>query len=202
MKEWLSQHGYLLIVFAAVLTVTVVVFYFAVKAASKHNRNFKAQEAEMRRLLALKEKYMNFTEETLSENDEKELLEGVALSYQIRLQRQENPEKAYAELNEEKKYVYVLDVFCADGDVKTFFSENGEIVKDKILPALESIGMSDFAAELKIIYDMYDNSNEEVSYSEESLSKMNAFILEKDILSAIKVKGAKYIKSNYEHLKN
>ena len=70
--------------------------------------------------------------DTLTENDENELLEGVALSYQIRLQRQDNPEKAYEELNDEKKYVYVLDVFCADGDVKVFFSENGEIVKKMI----------------------------------------------------------------------
>ncbi len=202
MKEWLSQHGYLLIVFVVVLIVAAVVFYFAVRAVSDHNRTFKAQEAEMRRLLAVKEKYMYFTEDTLKENDERELLEGVALSYQIRLQRQDNPEKAYEELNEEKKYVYVLDVFCADGDVKVFFSENGKIVKDKILPALESIGMSDFADELKGIYDMYDNSNEDVSYSEALIDKMNTYISEKDILTEIKVAAAKYIKSNYEYLKN
>lgn len=202
MKEWLSQHGYLLIVFVVVLIVAAVVFYFAVRAVSDHNRTFKAQEAEMRRLLAIKEKYMYFTEDTLKENDEKELLEGVALSYQIRLQRQDNPEKAYEELNEEKKYVYVLDVFCADGDVRVFFSENGKIVKDKILPALESIGMSDFAGELKGIYDMYDNSNEDVSYSEALIDKMNTYISEKDILTEIKVAAAKYIKSNYEYLKN
>ena len=202
MKEWLSQYGYLLIVFAVVLIVAAVIFYFAVRAVSNHNRAFKAQETEMRRLLALKEKYMNFTEDTLIENDEKELLEGVALSYQIRLQRQENPEKAYEELNDEKKFVYVLDVFCADGDVRTFFSENGDIVKDKILPALESIGMEDFSLRLKVIYDMYDNSNEEVSYSEEILEKMNNYISENDILTEVKVAGAKYIKSNYEQLKN
>ncbi len=202
MKEWLSQYGYLLIVFVVVLIVAAVIFYFAVRAVSNHNRDFKAQESEMRRLLALKEKYMYFTEDTLEENDEKELLEGVALSYQIRLQRQENPEKAYDELNDEKKYVYVLDVFCADGDVRTFFSQNGEIVKDKILPALESIGMEDFSARLKVVYDMYDNSNEEVSYSEEILQEMNNYISENDVLTEVKVAGAKYIKSNYEQLKN
>lgn len=202
MKEWLSQHGYLLIVFVVVLIATAVVFYFAVRAASKHNRTFKAQEAEMRRLLALKEKYINFTEKTLEENSETELLEGVALSYQIRLQRQDNPEEAYAELSEMKKYIYALDVFCTDGDVKVFFSENGDIVKGKIISALENIGMEDFAVKLKKIYDMYDNSNEDVSYSEEKISEMNRYISEKDILTAIKVASAKYIKSNYEYLKN
>ncbi len=202
MKEWLSQYGYLLIVFVAVLIVAAVIFYFAVKATAKHNRTFKAQEAEMRRLLALKEKYMDFTEATLEENADEELLEGVALSYQIRLQRRENPEKAYEELNEEKKFVYVLDVFCADGDAKIFFSENGDMIKDRILPALENIGMRDFALKLRDAYDMYDNSNEEVSYSEKRLEEINNYISENDILTAIKLAGAKYIKSHYEELKN
>ena len=49
---------------------------------------------------------------------------------------------------------------------------------------------------------MYDNNNEEVSYSEATIEKINAYISENDILTAIKVAGAKYIKDNYEHLKN
>lgn len=202
MKEWLSQYGYLIIVFVVLLIATVVLFFFAVRAYSKHNRTFKAQEQEMRRLLALKEKYMNFTEDTLSENDDKELLEGVALSYQIRLQRQEEPEKAFSQMSDIKKNVYVLDVFCADGDVKTFFSENGDIVKERIIPALKMIGMDGFAQRLNHIYMMYDNSNEEVSYSEKALEEMNVYISERDILTEIKLRGAEYIKSNCEELKN
>ena len=132
MKEWLSQHGYLLLVFVAVCIGAAVIFYFAVRAYSKHNALYKAQEAEMKRLLALKEKYMNFTEEALASADEEEILEGVALSYQLRIQKEEDPEKAFELLGEEKKKLYVLDVFCADGDVKVFFSENGKIFQKTI----------------------------------------------------------------------
>lgn len=202
MKEWLSQYGYLIIVFIVLLIITVVLFYFAAKAYSKHNRTFKAQEEEMRRLLTLKEKYMNFTEETLNANEDTELLEGVALSYQIRLQRQENPEAAFEELSEIKKNIYVLDVFCADGDVKVFFSENGNLVKDRIIPALEMIGMNEFSHKLLSVYQMYDTGNEEVSYSEKRIDEMNGYILSNDILTEIKLKGAEYIKSNCEELKN
>ena len=70
MKDWLSQHGYLLFVLAGVCVGAAVIFFFAVRAYSKHNALFKSQEAEMKRLLALKEKYMNFTEETLATADE------------------------------------------------------------------------------------------------------------------------------------
>ncbi len=202
MNEWLSQHGYLLVVLVAVCVLAVVIFYFAVRAYSKHNSLYKTQEAEMRRLLALKEKYMNFTEETLTSADEAELLEGVALSYQLRLQKNEEPEKAFSLMNEEKQNIYVLDVFCADGDAKIFFSENGKIVKDRIVPALIMIGMDDFAEKLRLIYNMFDSENEDVSYSEKKIAQLNEEIECEDILRKIKAKGAIYIKNNFSALKN
>ncbi len=202
MKEWLSQHGYLLLVLAAVCIGAAVIFFFAVRAYSKHNALYKAQEAEMRRLVALKEKYMDFTSETLTSADDGELLEGVALSYQLRLQKDENPEKAFSLMNEEKQNLYVLDVFCADADVKVFFSENGKIVKERILPALYMIGMDEFSHRLKYIYDMYDEENEEISYNESKIEKMNEFISDNDILRKIKSEGAKYIKNNFYSVKN
>lgn len=202
MKEWLSQYGYLLIVFAVMLIVTLVIFYFAVRAYSNHNRTFRKHEEEMKRLISLKEKYLNFTPEILSENKDEELLEGVALSYQIRIQRQGASEKAFEEMNEEKKNIYVLDVFCCDNDVRIFFSQNGEIVKGRIIRALEMIGMEDFAHRLENISLMYDDSNEDVSYSEKAIDEMQDYITENGILSVIKLKSAEYIKNNYEVLKN
>ena len=156
----------------------------------------------MKRLISLKEKYLNFTPEILSENKDEELLEGVALSYQIRIQRQGDSEKAFEEMNEEKKNIYVLDVFCCDNDVRTFFSQNGEIVKGRIIRALEMIGMEDFAHRLENIALMYDDSNEDVSYSEKAIDEMQDYITENGILSVIKLKSAEYIKNNYEVLKN
>lgn len=202
MKVWLSQYGYLLFVLAGVCIMAAVIFYFAVRAYSKHNAIYKAQEAEMKRLLALKEKYMNFTEETLYAADEEEILEGVALSYQLRLQKEETPEKAFSLMNEEKQNLYVLDVFCADADVKIFFSENGKIVTERIIPALTMIGMNEFSLKLKVIYDMFDEENEEISYSENNLEKMNKYINTNDILTKIKAEGAKYIKNNFSSVKN
>lgn len=202
MKEWLSQYGYLLFVLAGVCVMAAVIFYFAARAYSKHNSLYKAQEAEMRRLVALKEKYMNFTAETVADADEEEILEGVALSYQLRLQKDENPEKAFSLMNEEKQNLYVLDVFCADGDVGVFFSENGRIVKERIIPALRMTGMDDFAVKLKEIYDMYDEENEEVSYSVSKIEEMNKYISQENILKEIKVEGAKYIKNNIFAVKN
>ena len=202
MKEWLSQHGYLLFVLAGVCVLAAVVFFLAVRAYSKHNALYRAQEAEMKRLIALKEKYMNFDGDTLENADEGEILEGVALSYQLRLQKEESPEKAFSLMSGEKQNIYALDVFCADADVKTFFSENGKIVRERILPALSMIGMEDFSLKLKEIYGMYDEENEEISFSENKIGEMNEYINSDGILTKIKAEGAKYIKNNLSRVKN
>ena len=202
MKEWLSQYGYLIFVLIGVCIMAAVILYFAAKALSKHNALYKAQETEMKRLLALKEKYMNFTEETLNVADEAEILEGVALSYQLRLQKQDEPEKAFTLMNEEKQNLYVLDVFCADADAKVFFSENGKLVRERIIPALVMIGMDEFAQALKEIYDMYDEENEEASFSEKKIEEFNRTALSEDVLGKIKLQGAIYIKNNFTKVKN
>ena len=65
MKEWLQNYGYLLFILAAVIVLFVVVFYFAVRAYSKHMNAYKKEEAELKRLTALKEKYKPFDESVI-----------------------------------------------------------------------------------------------------------------------------------------
>lgn len=202
MSEWFSQYWYLVIIFFAVLIVTVVILNFAAKAYSKHAKTFRKQEEEMKRLLALKEKYYNFTKETLSESEDSELLEGVALSYQLRLQKQDNPEKAFEEMNEEKQFIYVLDVFCSDADVKIFYSQNGDIVRTVLDRALERIGMTEFSHLCRKVSAMYDESNEDVSYSEKEIAKVNSYIEENGIIEKVRLQSAEFIKENCDVIIN
>ena len=99
MKEWLQSYGYLLWVLALVIVVFIVVFYFAVRAYSKHMKTYKAQEAEIKRLTALKEKFRDFDENTIKNTHNDEILEGVALIYQIHLQKKDDMEKEFLLLN-------------------------------------------------------------------------------------------------------
>ncbi len=202
MMDWLREYWYLLIVFAVVCVVAAVIIFFAARAYSRHNKEFRNQEQEIKRLLALKEKYLNFTPATVSESTDEELLEGVALSYQLRLQKAENPEKAFEELCQEKKTVYVLDVFCADADCGVFFRENGDILKSIILPSLEKISMKDFSEKLREIYDMFDIENEEASYSLEKIDRMNDLIQSENIIGKIRINSADYIRKNVDALLN
>ena len=201
MKEWFSQYGYLVVVFFVVLAIFIVVLNFAAKAYSKHMKSFRAEEAEIKRLTALKEKYKDFSEETIKSAPDEEVLEGVALIYQLFLQKKENIEEVFLNLSDEKKSIYVLDVFVSDGGVKEFFSANTDILRKRIVPALQLIGLSEDA---KLVYEisrMYDEKDIEASLSEKRIEEIDKIIRESNLLSRIKLEGAKYIKKNIELIK-
>lgn len=201
MKEWFSQYGYLVVVFFVVLAIFIVVLNFAAKAYSKHMKSFRAEEAEIKRLTALKEKYKDFSEETIKSAPDEEVLEGVALIYQLFLQKKENIEEEFLNLSDEKKSIYVLDVFVSDGGVKEFFSANTDILRKRIVPALQLIGLSEDAKLINEISRMYDEKDIEASLSEKRIEEIDKIIRESNLLSRIKLEGAKYIKENIELIK-
>ena len=201
MKEWLSQYGYLILVFFAVLAIFIVVLNFAAKAYSKHMKSFKAEEAEIKRLTALKEKYKDLSEEAISSAPDEELLEGVALIYQLFLQKKDNVEEEFLKLSSEIQSIYVLDVFVADGGVEEFFTANTNILRMRLVPALELIGLNEDAKRLSAISRMYDEDDYEASFSRKRLEDADKFFRDSDILSRIKLNSAKYIKENVSLLK-
>lgn len=202
MMQWLSQYWYLLVILVVACIVTAVIMFFAARAYSEHARGFRKQDEEMKRLLALKEKFYNFDKATIDASEDAELLEGVALSYQLRLQKQENPEEAFSLMSEEKKLLYVLDVFCSDADIKVFYKENGRILKDLFVPALKKIGCEAFADKAQVIYNMYDEENENVSYSEKEIQAVNDYIESEKVIDTVRVKSAVYIRQNYDIILN
>lgn len=202
MSQWFKENGYLIIVFIAVCVAAVFIFRKAVMSYSSYRRSYNSQTNELKRLTALKEKYRNITAEELSHCDEEEILEGTALIYQLQLQKQENMEKAFETLSAEKQYIYTLDVFVNEDSVKSFFAEYGSVLTEKLLPALCAIGMEDCAAALAPAKKMYDPLDEMASLDEKKLEELQKYISEKDILRKIKLSSAKYIKDNFDILKN
>lgn len=201
MKEWLHSYGYLLGILAAVIVLFVVVFYFAVRAYSKHMNAYKKEEAEIKRLTALKEKYKTFDEDVIKNSPADEILEGVALVYQVYLQKKDDMEKEFLLMKKEQQYIYILDVLTSDGSLKVFFSENGDILRNQITSALKLIGLDEEAERVEKIRKMYDVTEEDISFSEKIIDEEDKFFEENNILSRIKLHSAEYIKENISILK-
>lgn len=196
MAEWFNEYWYLALIFVAVCVVAAFVFYFAGKSYKRYRTFYRNQEAEIKHLLALKEKYVPLTQKAIAESDSSETLEGVALSYQVFLQKKDDMEKEFMLLSEEKRYIYILDVFTREKSVQDFFSENGDILRMEITKALLLIGMKDFADRVEKVRLMYDDKDLTTSWSQAEIDRLQTFADENDILSQIKLAGAEYIKNN------
>lgn len=196
MLEWFKEYWYLAVIFVVVCIIASVIFYFAGKSYRKYRTSYKNQEAEIKRLIALKQKYVPLTEGAIAGSDSSETLEGVALSYQLFLQKQENMEKEFSLMSEEKRLIYILDVFVQDGSVNEFFTQNGDILRMQITKALELIGMNEFAEKLDGIRKMFDDNDMTTSWNQQEIDKMQSYVEENDVLTKIKLKGAEYIKKN------
>lgn len=194
--SWLKEYP----LYAVGLVAVIVVFSFVVratgKAYSRYYERYRKEEAEIKRLVALKEKYKVLTEEVIINADKNELLEGVALSYQLKLQKAEKQEEEFRKLPKEVQYMYALDVFCGENQLKDFFRENGDILKDIILPAFSSIGLEEEGYMLLPLKLMYDESDSTTSFDENKIKQTEEYFANNNILTKIKEKSAEYIKEN------
>jgi len=196
MAEWFKQYWYLALIFAGVCIVAAVIFYFAGKSYSAYRTSYRKQEEEIKRLTALKKRFVPLTEDVLAKSDSAETLEGVALPYQLFLQKKEDMEKEFSLMAKEKRYIYILDVFVQDKSIDEFFRQNGDILRGHITQALELIGMTDFAERIEEIRRMFDPEDEVTSFDEKKIESLQKYVEEKGILKSIKLKSADFIKEN------
>ena len=194
--NWLKEYPLYAVGLVAVVIAFIFVLRAAAKAYSRYYERYRKEEAEIKRLVALKEKFGVLTEEAIKNADDEELLEGVALSYQLKLQKEERQEEEFGKLRKEVQYVYALDVFTQEKAVRDFFRENGDILKDIIIPAFTMIGMEKEGLMLLPLKLMYDEKDETTSLDENKVKETEKFFEDNNILTKIKEESAKYIKEN------
>ena len=196
MAGWFKEYWYLAVIFAVVCVIAAVIFYFAGKSYKSYRTAYRNQEAEIKRLTALKNRFVPLTDKAISESDSAETLEGVALSYQLFLQKQENMEKEFSLLSAEKRCIYILDVFVQDKSINEFFRQNGNILKKDITSALELIGMNSFADRIEGIRKMFDDDDDVTSLDQKEIALLEQYALDNDIYTSVKLKAAEFIKNN------
>lgn len=197
---WFEQYWLYAVGLVIVCVAAFFVFRAAARSYKRYYSRYREQEAEIKRLLALKEKYQTLTKQVIFDAPDGELLEGAALSYQLALQKEDDISEAFSLFSKEKQFVYALDVFTQDKSVRTFFKENGRELTEIIVPALEAIGMSEEAHRAEKIRIMFDETDETTSISENEIEQTEAFFETNDVLTKIKLNAAEYIRKNAESL--
>ena len=195
---WFRDYWLYAVVLVVVAVGASFVFRKAAKAYHAHQKSFHAEEAQMRRLVELKNTYYPRTAAAIAAAPEEELLEGTALSIQIPLQKQDDPERAFAALPEAQQLIYVLDVFVSDKTATVFFKESSALLSSRLLPALHMIGLHDVDGDMTHLVTMFDENDETTSLDWDAVAAADTNFAALDLLTKIKLLGAKYIREHPE----
>lgn len=197
MAEWYMQNYKTITVILAI--ACMVVLYFAIRSSRRHKRLYREEEAKITRLRALKDKFSTLSTQVIAEADETELLEGTALHYQLRIQKHDNIEKEFSLLPLCARYVYTLDIFSSEGGVPSqFYKNNGNILRELFIPALNEIGEGRLAKIVAPLARMYDPEDEMASIDNNIIAKADEAFAEIYNAEEFKIKAAQYIKNEAE----
>lgn len=197
MAQWYMENYKTITVIAAVLCL--VALYFAIRSTRRHNRTYRAEEAKLMRMKALKETFTELNTDIITNAEAADLLEGTALHYQLRIQKESNIEKAYELIPVCAQYVYVLDIFSSEGGVPSeFYQKNGNILRERFVPALEAIGETKLANAVKPLSRMYDPDDETASINNDLIASADEIFAQHYKIDEFKLKAAEYIRSNAE----
>lgn len=196
MAEWFREYWQYAVGLVGVCIVAFFIFRAAARAYSAHKKNYREEEKYITHLKELKEKYVPLTETAIENAPDEELLEGAALGIQLALQKKENIEEEFEKLSEEKKLIYTLDIFTADKTLQTFFRENSEVLKSRLVPGLDLISLSEYSKRIRPVAMMFDEKDESVSFDEQKVKVLDEELEKENFLSLIKLSAAKYIKDN------
>lgn len=200
MSEWFSQYWYLVIIFFVVLAATVFGMVKASEAYKKHNKLFHEEEEKLRHLTELKKKFVPLTRDVIDTADDSELLEGVALFYQLDMQKEIDMTAAFERLPIEVRYIYTLDIFVSEGAVVSeFYRNNGKELKSLIVPAMEAIGETAAAKLCGSLYSMFDEDSE-VSVDKALIAETDERFANEFDAERFKLNAARYIRENREKI--
>lgn len=192
MADWFIKNYAVITAVAAALCL--IALYFAIKATSRHNKRYREEEEKIIHLKKLKEKFSDLSPEIIYGAEKSELLQGVALHYQLILQKKEDMEKEFSLLPLEAKYIYTLDIFSSeDGTLSAFYKNNGNILRELFIPALKEIGENSLAEIAYPLSRMYDPNDEEASIDSNIIEKADREFSEIYNREEFALKAAEYI---------
>ena len=174
MIEWLVEYKYLVLIFIVLLILCIIIMRKAGKALSEHNKAVREEEERIQHLTNLKNQFRIISNKTILNAAEKDLIEGIALHYQLELEKEVDINSAFLALPDAVKYVYALDVFLSEeGNLSDFFKNNGKPLTEVIIPALEAINENEIAALSVPLNKMYDSDDEETSIDYKVIDECN-----------------------------
>lgn len=196
--EYFKEYRILFLILFVLLIILVVVYAKMGKTMQKRKAEKEALIRKLDHMKKIREDYSDLTEEKILSDDGENLLEGVADNIQVRLEKNEDMNEAFENLNEAEKIVYAFHFFLDEGKEKpsAFFRNFTKPLTPYALSGCEKFFSSDVYALIREMYDSYDEDNETASVIPEKIEELDGKIVSADAFSQAKTRAVEYIREN------
>lgn len=178
MNEFLlaaRQYWYLWVIFFVLCIVLIIVWKKAAGVAKKRFSRFNESLAAAEREEALSKRYESLSLELLLEDSPSDVISGIALKVQERLDGEPDIRKAFNELAEYEKRAYAMHYFFADSRerLSDFFRRNSAPLTPVALAAVRESSFLPARDIVLKLYPMLDEDNEGVSYDKKTVEELD-----------------------------
>lgn len=206
--SYLTGHWYLIPVFVILIGLTIFMWIKAIVSGQKRKEEREKIIAQLEKEKALRNQFRIISEDLLNApgiNDE-QLVFGFAANVQMSIEKLENINEEFLNLNEFKQNVYALSYVFEDSkytSLSDFFRANGEPLTSVAQRAAGSVIGGRFEKIFTEQFAMLDDNNEDVSFDSDKVNDLDAQYCEfmkinKDnVLKAV----TDYIRDNFEQFK-
>lgn len=200
MIEYFLERPYLIVIFIALIILTLFV---CLKAGQASSRRHAEMEKNMKRLKEEKEfrnEFAVLTPSLAQSADPERLFKGTALNLQKRVADKADMNAEFEALTAEQKGIYSLALVVEDGAerLSAFFEANGQPVTGEARALLNKISDENICGIFEKEFLAFDRDDETTSFIPEEIKALDKEFAELDSYAEICSQAGKFIRENIE----
>ncbi len=200
MIAYFLERPYLIVIFIALIILTLFVCLKAGQASSRRHAEMEKNMKRMKEEKELRNEFAVLTPSLAQSADPEKLFKGTALNLQKRVADKADMNAEFETLSEEQKGVYSLALVVEEGAerLSMFFEANGQPVTGEARALLNKIADKNICGIFEKEYLAFDKDDETTSFIPEEIKALDKEFAELNPYAQICSEAGKFITKNIE----
>lgn len=200
MIEYFLERPYLIVIFIALIILTLFVCLKAGQASSRRHAEMEKNMKRLKEGKELRNEFAVLTPSLAQSADPERLFKGTALNLQKRVADKADMNAEFEALTAEQKGIYSLALVVEDGAerLSAFFEANGQPVTGEARALLNKISDENICGIFEKEFLAFDRDDETTSFIPEEIKALDKEFAELDSYAEICSQAGKFIRENIE----
>lgn len=200
MIEYFLERPYLIVIFIALIILTLFVCLKAGQASSRRHAEMEKNMKRLKEEKKLRNEFAVLTPSLAQSADPERLFKGTALNLQKRVADKADMNAEFEALTAEQKGIYSLALVVEDGAerLSAFFEANGQPVTGEARALLNKIFDENICGIFEKEFLAFDRDDETTSFIPEEIKALDKEFAELDSYAEICSQAGKFIRENIE----